>query len=460
MIHRFKQGSLYFVLDVDSGAIHVVDEIVYDVLDYYPASSALDTIKTLIDKYDEAELRAAIAEVDELIDQELLFTKEFLVVPSNVNRNVKALCLNVAHDCNMRCRYCFASQGSFGGDCLLMPLETGKAALEFLVKNSGGRRNLEVDFFGGEPLMNFGVVKELVAYGRSLEKEYNKNFRFTLTTNGLLLNDEINAFLNENMDNVVLSLDGRKEVNDFMRPVPSGASSYDIIIPKFKRLVEQRGNKTYYVRGTFTSQNVDFFDDVRHMVDTGFKTVSVEPVVTKPNEPFALTQAHVEEIGKQYEKLAEDILKDGSYSFFHFNVDFESGPCLIKRISGCGAGLDYLAVTPSGELYPCHQFVGNPEFVLGDVWNGLNENGRAKAEKMAEANALSMPKCQTCWAKFYCSGGCHANAYNMNGNLLEPYELGCQMERKRIECAIYVYAMRKLAEAEAEETHAEAMTEA
>ncbi len=448
MIHKFEQGGLYFVLDVDSGAIHMVDEVVYNVLDYYPTKSANETVSLFEGRFSEEDVLESIDDIDELIEEKLLFTRDFLVLPVMANRTVKSLCLNVAHDCNMKCVYCFASQGVYEGCRELMPLETGKAAFDFLVEQSVGRKNLEVDFFGGEPLLNFEVVKELVKYGRELEKKHDKNFRFTITTNGLLLDDEKIDFINKNMQNVVMSLDGRKQVNDYMRPFYNGEGTYEKIIPKFKNLIERRLSggeyNQYFIRGTFTGINPDFFSDVKHMSDIGFVNLSVEPVVTAPTMPYALKREQLPIIYDQYEKLAEDMLEDRSYNFFHFNVDFNSGPCLVKRLTGCGAGIDYLAVTPSGEIFPCHQFVGNPDFVLGDVFNGIKDECKGIVNTLSKASALDKKECIECWAKFYCSGGCHANAYNVNGDILKPYELGCDMERKRIECAIYVYGKRML----------------
>lgn len=451
MIHKFAQGGLFFVLDVDSGAIHVVDEVVYDALDYYPGQSAVDTVRKLMDKYEEKEIKIAVSEIDELIDSELLYSREQFPMAPGFKRTVKALCLNVAHDCNMRCQYCFAAQGEYDGKREMMPLEVGKAAFDFLVRESEGRKNLEVDFFGGEPLMNFEVVKSLVDYGRELEKTHQKHFRFTITTNGLLLDDEKIDYINQNMDNVVMSLDGRKKINDTMRPLPGGGGTHDLIIPKFKRLIEKRGNRQYYIRGTFTAENADFFEDVRHMSDMGFENISVEPVVTEPDKPYALKEEQLDLIYRQYEQLAEDLSENNTYRFFHFNVNFDQGPCMLKRISGCGAGLDYLAVAPNGDLYPCHQFVGNEEFKLGDVYHGISEEAVRKTEEFAHANALVKDDCRICWAKYYCSGGCHANAYNMNKDLMVPYRMGCKMEKKRIECAIYLYGKKKLKEADAEE---------
>ncbi len=448
MVHKFAQGGLFFVLDVDSGAIHMVDEVVYTVLDVYPEQSADDSVELLKEKFDETDIREAIADIDELIAEELLFTEEIVTLPMMMNRTVKSLCLNVAHDCNMKCLYCFASQGVYEGCRELMSLEVGKAAFDFLVEQSKGRRNLEVDFFGGEPLLNFDVVKELVKYGRELEKKHNKNFRFTITTNGLLIDDEKIKFINENMHNVVMSLDGRKQVNDFMRPFYNGEGTYEKIIPKFKKLIDDRLATSkydqYFLRGTFTGVNPDFFTDIRHMADLGFVNLSVEPVVTEPTRPYALKKEQLPVIFEQYEKLAEDMLQDKSYNFFHFNVDFNSGPCLVKRLTGCGAGVDYIAVVPSGEIYPCHQFVGNDDFVMGDVFHGIKDEAKDLVKTFSKASALDKKECRACWAKYYCSGGCHANAYNMNDDIMTPYELGCEMERKRIECAIYVYGKRLL----------------
>lgn len=445
MIHKFKQGDLYFVLDVNSGAVHVVDEIVFDLLDHYPKLSPVNVIRLLIDKYPEDQLKEAIDEIDGLIDAQMLLTDDqYLNSVEFQNRSpvIKALCLHVAHDCNLRCEYCFASQGDFEGARSIMDLEVGKKALDLLVAYSGNRRNLEVDFFGGEPLMNFDVVKDLVAYGRSLESEHGKNFRFTITTNGLLLNEEKIEYINEHMENVVLSIDGRKEINDKMRYTISGGGSYDTIVPKFKQLVEGRGNKSYYVRGTYTRENLDFAKDVIHLADLGFKSTSVEPVVTTPDIPYALRDEDLPTLFKQYDEIAEHLIKrseEGNpYGFFHFAIDLSQGPCVIKRLTGCGAGSEYIAVTPEGDIYPCHQFVGNEHFLMGNVMAGIIDFGLSNEFK--NAHVYNKKKCRECWAKFYCSGGCHANAYNFNNDIYAPYELGCELEKKRIECSIYVYS--------------------
>lgn len=444
MIHKFKQSDMYFVLDVNSGAVHVIDEIVFDALDYYPQNNAITVIRNLKDKYPEQAIKETLEEIDYLIENEMLFTDDAYVNSVEFNNRapvVKALCLHVAHDCNIRCAYCFASQGDFKGDRSLMSYEVGKKALDLLVANSGNRRNLEVDFFGGEPLMNFGVVKQLVDYGRSIEGQFNKNFRFTLTTNGVLLNDEIIDYLNENMSNVVLSIDGRKEVNDKMRYTISGGGTYDIIVEKFKRLVEKREGKSYYVRGTFTKNNLDFASDVIHLADLGFKSTSVEPVVAKPTDSYAITETDIETLSKQYEALAEEMVTrhntDKEFSFFHFAIDMKQGPCVVKRLSGCGAGSEYLAVTPEGDIYPCHQFVGDEHFKMGNVMAGILDFGLTNQFK--NAHVYNKEKCRSCWAKFYCSGGCHANAYNFNNDIFVPYEIGCELERKRIESSIYIY---------------------
>jgi len=444
MIHKFKQGDLYFVLDVNSGAVHVIDEIVYDALDHYPKNNAVTVIRLLKDKYPENAIKETLEEIDYLIENEMLFTDDAYVNSVEFNNRapvVKALCLHVAHDCNIRCAYCFASQGDFKGDRSLMSYEVGKKALDLLVANSGNRRNLEVDFFGGEPLMNFEVVKQLVAYGRSIEAEHNKNFRFTLTTNGVLLNDEIIDYVNEHMSNVVLSIDGRKEVNDKMRYTISGGGTYDIIVEKFKRLVEKRAGKSYYVRGTFTKHNLDFAKDVIHLADLGFKSTSVEPVVAKPTDSYAITEEDIAYLNKQYEELAQEMVDrhntENAFSFFHFALDMGQGPCVVKRLSGCGAGSEYLAITPEGDIYPCHQFVGDEHFKMGNVLAGILDFGLTNQFK--NAHVYNKEKCRTCWAKFYCSGGCHANAYNFNHDIFIPYDLGCELEKKRIESSIYIY---------------------
>lgn len=441
MIHMFKLNGINTVIDVNSGSIHILDDMVYDLLenDNYKCSEKLDR---LIDKYSKEEIDEGLEDIKYLIDNEMLFTDE-VVLKRKIKPVVKAMCLNIAHDCNLKCNYCFASQGDFGGQRMLMPYEIGKKALDLLVKLSENRRNLEVDFFGGEPLMNFEVVKKLVEYGRSIEKEYNKNFRFTMTTNGVLLDDDTIDFINEHFVNVVLSIDGRKEIHDNMRRTNNDKGSYDLVVEKFKETVKRRKGETYFARGTFTNKNLDFVNDVLHMRDLGFKSISIEPVVTEPTEEYALREEHIERINKEYEKLALEYLKaskneDDKFNFFHFNIDLDKGPCLYKKMSGCGAGTEYLAVTPDGDLYPCHQFVGDEDFIIGDVEKGITND---KIYNLFENTGITTKeKCTNCWAKYFCSGGCHANAYNFNNDINEPYGIACELEKKRIECAIMIRA--------------------
>ncbi len=445
MIHKFEKNGVYVVLDVNSGAVHVIDEMVYDILDHYPEHSKQDAVALLKEKYATDEVASAIDEIQYLIDEEQLFSKDNYIKNLEFKNRapvIKAMCLHIAHDCNIRCKYCFASQGDFEGDRSLMSLEVGKKALKFLVENSGNRRNLEVDFFGGEPLMNFEVVKDLVTYGRSLEAENKKLFRFTITTNGVSLDDAKIDYINEHMDNAVLSIDGRKDINDLMRYTINGGGTYDIIVPKFKKLVEGRGNKNYYVRGTFTKFNIDFAKDVIHMADLGFKSTSVEPVVAEAHHDYALTEADMDKVFEQYDILADELVarngKENDFSFFHFNVDLSQGPCIVKRLAGCGAGSEYVAITPDGDIYPCHQFVGDEDFRIGSVVDNTYNNHLSHEFK--EAHVYNKDKCKSCWAKFYCSGGCHANAYNFNNDINIPYDLGCDMEKKRLECSLYIQA--------------------
>ncbi len=447
MIHKYTLNGMFIVLDVNSGAVHIVDEVVYDVLDIYRETSVEDAVKALSQKYSEEQVREAYDEINELVEAKALYSKDIYeeAIPKIEKRNpvVKALCLHIAHDCNLKCKYCFAEEGEYHGKRELMSLEVGKKAIDFLIKSSGARKNLEVDFFGGEPLMNFDVVKGIVEYARSIEEEAGKNFRFTLTTNGILLNDDIMDYINKNMHNVVLSIDGRKEINDMMRPRAGGQGSYDSIVPKFQKLAESRNQTDYYVRGTFTRNNLDFGEDVLHLADLGFKQISVEPVVADPAEDYAIKKEDLPVIFKEYEKLATDILerrKNGQwFNFFHFMIDLSGGPCLIKRLVGCGSGTEYLAVTPNGDLYPCHQFAGIEEFKLGTVDEGVTNT--TKSCEFENCNIYNKPECGKCWAKFYCSGGCAANAYNTHGDLITPYEIGCEMQKKRIECAIMIKAV-------------------
>ncbi|MCC5911540.1 MAG: thioether cross-link-forming SCIFF peptide maturase [Clostridiaceae bacterium] len=445
MIHKFSQGNINMVLDVNSGAVHTVDQLVYDVLDFYPEKDKHQTASLLQGKYKSEEIMEVIGEIDQLIGQGLLYSKEkYLEHEAFKNKEtvVKALCLHIAHDCNIRCRYCFASQGDFKGERTMMSADVGKKAIDFLLNKSGNRRNLEVDFFGGEPLMNFDVVKEIVAYGREKEKEYGKNIRFTMTTNGVALNDDNMKYINENMHNVVLSIDGRKEINDYMRYTVNGEGTYDVILPKLFKMAELRNHENYYVRGTFTKHNLDFAEDVLHLADLGFKQISVEPVVATDEHDYAIKEEDLQIVARQYEYLAEQCIsrkKEGKeFNFFHFMIDLNQGPCVIKRLLGCGAGAEYLAVTPEGELYPCHQFVGNDKFKLGSVIEGSLD--MSMHNEFANAHVYNKESCNECWAKFYCSGGCHANAYNFNNNIYEPYKIGCEMEKKRIECALMIQA--------------------
>ena len=457
MVHQYKNNGYDIVLDVNSGAIHVVDDVTYDVIEMIdqsqPESYARDEIvSALSGKYGREEVEEAIDEVQTLIDEESLFTKDtyenYIMDFKKRPTVVKALCLHIAHDCNLACQYCFAEEGEYHGRRALMSFEVGKKALDFLIANSGNRRNLEVDFFGGEPLMNWQVVKDLVAYGREQEKLHDKNFRFTLTTNGVLLNDEIMEFCNKEMANVVLSIDGRKEVHDKMRPFRKGAGSYDLIVPKFQKFAESRHQDKYYVRGTFTHYNPDFSADVLHLADIGFKQISVEPVVAEPKEPYAITEEDLPQLFEEYDKLAAEMVrrhKEGDdFNFFHFMIDLEGGPCVAKRLSGCGSGTEYLAVTPWGDFYPCHQFVGNEKFLLGNVDEGI-KNTEIRDEFKC-CNVYAKEKCRKCFARFYCSGGCAANAYNFSGDICGAYDIGCELQKKRIECAIMI----KAAEADCE----------
>ena len=439
-------NDLNIVVDVNGGAVHVVDEITFDVLDYYELDDA-EKIAKKLPKYTLDEIKETFDEIKSLVEDGLLYSPDnYLDIDAFKNREpvVKAMCLHIAHDCNLKCKYCFASQGDFGGAKSIMSFEVGKKALEYLVDNSGSRKNLEVDFFGGEPLMNFEVVKQLVEYGNELAKEKGKNFRFTITTNGVLLDDEIIDYVNEHMHNVVLSLDGRKSINDDMRPTLNDKGSYDIIVPKFQKLIEKRKDKYYYVRGTFTRDNMDFSKDVLHFKDLGFDLTSVEPVVGDESNPYALREEDLPKILDEYEKLAVEYSKmrvnNEPFRFFHFMVDLSQGPCVIKRMTGCGAGNEYLAITPEGDIYPCHQFVGQEEFKMGNVMAYKVELPKEMQETFKEAHIYAKDECSKCWAKFYCSGGCHANAFNFNNDILKPYDLGCQMQRKRLECALMVEA--------------------
>lgn len=450
MIHKFKNNGYNIVLDVNSGSVHVVDDIAYDAISLYEENP--DTVKSEIMKLykelNENDADELIEDIESLKESGELFSEDIYedYIDEIADREtvVKALCLHIAHDCNLSCRYCFAGKGEYNGESALMSLNVGKRALDFLIENSGNRRNLEVDFFGGEPLMNFEVVKDIVAYGRSLEEKYNKKFRFTLTTNGVLLNDDVIEFAGREMSNLVLSIDGRKELHDYMRPFRSGAGSYELILPKFKKAADARHQTDYYARGTFTHFNTDFDKDVLHLADLGFKQISVEPVVAKPTEDYAIKDEDIAAICEAYDRLAAEMLKrekeGNGFNFFHFMIDLTGGPCVAKRLSGCGSGTEYLAVTPWGDLYPCHQFVGNEAFLLGNIYDGIKRTDICSSFK--KCNVYSKPKCKDCFAKFFCSGGCAANAYNFEGDINESYETGCILERKRVECALMLQAAR------------------
>ena len=447
MIHQYKNNGYNIVLDVNSGSVHVVDDLVYDVIALLEeGKSEQETVEALKDRYPEAELLEALGECRELKEAGVLFTEDIYekaIFDYKARPTVvKALCLHIAHDCNLACKYCFAEEGEYHGRRALMSYEVGKKALDFLIANSGSRHNLEVDFFGGEPLMNWQVVKDLVAYGRSQEEPHNKKFRFTLTTNGVLLNDEVMDFCNREMGNVVLSIDGRPEVHDYMRPFRNGKGSYDLVLPKFQKFAKSRQGKSYYVRGTFTHNNIDFSEDVLHLADAGFDQVSVEPVVGPDTEEYSLKKEDLPTILEQYDKLAAEMVKrekEGrGFTFFHFMIDLTGGPCVYKRLSGCGSGTEYLAVTPWGDFYPCHQFVGQEKYLMGNVDEGIKRQDIVDEFKCC--NVYTKEKCRNCFAKFYCSGGCAANSYNFHGTIQNAYDLGCELQRKRVECAIMIKA--------------------
>lgn len=455
MVHQYKLGGYCIVLDSCSGSVHSVDDVAYDIIALYQKCTAEEIVDAVLKKYPnrpdvtKEEILLCLEDIAALEKAGKLFTPDTYAPMATTFKKrsgdvIKALCLHVSHTCNLNCGYCFASQGKYHGERALMSFEVGRRALDFLVENSGSRHNLEVDFFGGEPLMNFDVVKQLVAYARSVEKERGKNFRFTLTTNGMLIDDDVIDFCNREMSNVVLSLDGRKEINDRTRVDYAGNGSYDRIVPKFQKLVKARGGKNYYMRGTFTHANPDFTNDVFHMADLGFTELSMEPVVCAPDDPAALTEQDLAVVKEQYELLAFDMLrrkKEGKpITFYHYMLDLENGPCIYKRISGCGSGTEYMAVTPWGDLYPCHQFVGEEAYKLGDIWSGITNT--TLREEFRACNAYARPECRDCWAKLYCSGGCAANAYHATGAIEGVYEPGCELFKKRIECAI----MMKIAE--------------
>ena len=459
MIHQYRNNGYNIVMDVYSGSVHVVDDVCYDVIaevnksETEPTAESLKEadvkeklLQTLGNKYETSDIEDALSDVIELTEGGQLFVKDtYECMIEEVKKRktvVKALCLHIAHDCNLACKYCFAEEGEYHGRRALMSFEVGKKALDFLIANSGSRHNLEVDFFGGEPLMNWQVVKDLVAYGREQEKIHNKKFRFTLTTNGVLLNDEVMEFCNKEMGNVVLSIDGRKEVHDFMRPFRKGAGSYDLILPKFQKFAESRNQDKYYVRGTFTHHNLDFSQDVLHLADLGFKQISVEPVVAADTEEYAIREEDIPQIMEEYDTLAKEMIKrekEGKgFNFFHFMIDLTGGPCVYKRLSGCGSGTEYLAVTPWGDFYPCHQFVGEEQYLMGNVDEGITKPEIQK--EFGGCNVYTKKDCKDCFARFYCSGGCAANAFHFQGDIKGNYEIGCELQRKRVECAIMIKA--------------------
>ena len=456
MIHSYKMKGYNIIIDQNSGCVHSVDEVAYDIINMFETEPKEKIKAFILDKYSKRDdvtpedIDLCFEDIEALIKDGRLFAKDAFensALDFKKRQGVlKAICLHVAHDCNLACKYCFAGKGEYDGPKGLMSFETGKRALDFLVEKSGTRKNLEVDFFGGEPLLNWEVCKKLVEYGRSIEKEHGKNFRFTLTTNGVLVNDEVIDFCNREMGNVVLSLDGRKETHDRLRTTCNGKGSYDLIVDKFKKFANARNQADYYMRGTYTHYNADFSKDIIHMADLGFKELSIEPVVSDPTEPYALKENDLPILKEQYEILADEMLRryrnGNGFTFYHYMIDLNSGPCIVKRISGCGVGTEYMAVTPSGELYPCHQFVGDEKFLLGDIWKGVTNT--TILDEFKGCNVYSHPECKDCFAKLYCSGGCAANAYHTTGSVNGIYEFGCELHRKRIECAI----MLKVAEAE------------
>lgn len=447
-IHKFKQGDKYFVLDVNTGAVHVVDELVYDILDDDKLKEKVDVINELKGKYDEEEISEAYDEIQELVKEEVLYSKdqyEEIAHSSMDDRDyIKAVCLNIIHGCNLRCKYCFADEGEYHGNKGVMSVETAKKAIDYVIKRSGPRKNIEIDLFGGEPTLIMDTIKEIIKYARDNEAKWNKNIRFTMTTNATLLNDEMMEFMDKEMGNIILSLDGRKEVNDKVRIKPDGSGSYDDILPNIKKMISKRTKgKTYYVRGTFTRDNVDFYEDVVSMLNEGFREISIEPVVLEEGHPLAIREEDLPEIFDNYDKLYNEMARrkregKDEFTFYHFNIDLQGGPCVYKRISGCGSGFEYVAITPQGDVYPCHQFVGKEEYKLGSIFDDTYDAELGK--KFKKAHIYNKPKCRECWARFYCSGGCQANNVNFNGDMNIPYEIGCKMQKKRIECAIALKA--------------------
>lgn len=443
-IHKFKYKDMYFMLDVNSGAVHVIDELVYDIMDYFDGQNDAVVLEKLSDKYNAADIEEALKDLHSLIEQKALFAPDIEVPPVFAEKGiVKSLCLLVAHDCNLRCKYCFADTGEFGAQKReLMSLEVGKAAVDYIIEHSQNRKHCEIDFFGGEPLVNMPVVRGVTEYVRQREKETGKVFKLTLTTNGILLNDENIKFLNDNNISVVISLDGRKEVHDKMRPDAAGNGTYDRAVKNFRKLVKSRNDENYYMRGTYTKYNLDFTKDVLSMADEGFDILSVEPVIAK-DAPYAITEADLPQIFSEYDKLVDAYLerrKQGrGFFFFHFNVDLNNGPCVAKKLSGCGAGHEYYAVAANGDMYPCHQFVGRNKYCLGNVFDGVTQT--QLPAHFRNCHVLTKEKCRDCWARFFCSGGCHANADLFNDDIYKPYEIGCKLQKKRLESAIAVQAI-------------------
>ncbi|WKY43440.1 thioether cross-link-forming SCIFF peptide maturase [Eubacteriaceae bacterium ES2] len=445
MIHQYRLNGLNIVLDVDTSSVLAVDDLSYEILELFEKYPKEEIIKVLSPKYKKEDVIEALSEIEGLIKEGVLFSKHDYDPSQYGNTDlIKALCLHVAHDCNLKCEYCFAAQGDFEGEKCLMPLDVGKKAIDFLVGQARDRKNLEIDFFGGEPLMNLDVVKELVIYGNQVAQKNGKSFKYTMTTNGVLLDQQAREYLNETMDNVVLSLDGRKEINDQMRKTINDQGSFDVIIDNIKKMADLRGDKDHYIRGTFTHHNLDFANDVKFLAEQGFRSISVEPVVAEPTHDYAIREEDLEALEKEYDQLALDYLNQESegldYNFFHFNVELDQGPCAYKRLSGCGAGRDYVAVTPQGDIYPCHQFVGDESFKMGHVESGI-DNQQIKKHFDA-GNLLKKDDCQSCWAKYFCGGGCHANAYNFNGTIMKPHKISCELEKRRVENAIMIEVVK------------------
>lgn len=447
LIHKFKQGNDYFILDVNTGAVHSVDELVYDLVDEDKLREKEVLLEELKGKYEEAEISEAYDELNELVKEGLLYTLDMYedIAHSSMDDRdyIKAVCLNIIHGCNLRCKYCFADEGEYNGHKGVMSLETAKKAIDYVIKRSGPRRNIEIDLFGGEPTMIMDTIKDIIAYARENEEKWGKNIRFTMTTNATLLDEEMMDYMDKEMGNIILSLDGRKEVNDNVRIKVDGSGSYDDILPNIKKMVEKRDkSKQFYVRGTFTGQNTDFYNDVMAMVNEGFREISIEPVVLEKGHMLELKEEHLEEIFENYDKLYDEMVRrkreGDEFNFYHFNIDLQGGPCVYKRISGCGSGFEYVAITPQGDVYPCHQFVGKEEFKLGSIYDDSYDKELGKEFK--QAHIYNKPKCRECWARFYCSGGCQANNFAFNGDMKIPYELGCKMQKKRIECAIALKA--------------------